>query len=296
LNLTHPQYLVMLALWQKSPRSVKDLSQRLVLGSATISPLLKRLEGRGYLTRRRVEGDERSLAVALTPEGTALRDKAVTVPGAILDTLGLTRSEAEDLQERMTRLARSARIQHWRPGGSGWKSISVREMPALYIVREEGGSGCVRQLQPEVGSSRSISRPQDAGIPKVGLSQTGAFLMVVAICVVAGDELGEEGRSPGLRGRLMWRRQWRRGHQPWNTRGGGGPVRWFRPWVFPVASWGQVQGFDDDGEGHGPFDQGLIDLDLEAVGDRNATGTAATPCEPGSKEPIRDLPSTWGGE
>jgi DNA-binding MarR family transcriptional regulator len=112
LNLTHPQYLVMLALWQKSPRSVRDLSQTLVLGSATLSPLLKRLEGHGYLTRQRVEGDERSLAVALTPEGTALRDRALAVPGAILDTLGITRAEAEDLQERMTRLALSARIQH----------------------------------------------------------------------------------------------------------------------------------------------------------------------------------------
>lgn len=112
LNLTHPQYLVMLALWEKSPRSVKDLSESLLLGSATLSPLLKRLEGRGYLTRQRAEGDERSLAVALTPEGAALRDKALTVPGAILDMLGLTRAEAQDLQERMTRLARSARIQH----------------------------------------------------------------------------------------------------------------------------------------------------------------------------------------
>jgi DNA-binding MarR family transcriptional regulator len=111
LNLTHPQYLVMLALWQKSPRSVKDLSQTLLIGSATLSPLLKRLEGHGYLTRRRVEGDERSLAVALTPEGAALRDRALVVPGAILDRLGLTRAEAEDLQERMTRLVCSARIQ-----------------------------------------------------------------------------------------------------------------------------------------------------------------------------------------
>jgi DNA-binding MarR family transcriptional regulator len=111
LNLTHPQYLVMLALWQKSPRSVKDLSQTLLLGSATLSPLLKRLEGHGHLTRQRVEGDERSLAVALTAEGAALRDKAVTVPGAILDTFGLTWSEAEDLHELMTRLARYARTQ-----------------------------------------------------------------------------------------------------------------------------------------------------------------------------------------
>lgn len=112
LNLTHPQYLVMLALWQKSPRSVKDLSQTLLLGSATLSPLLKRLEAHGYLTRRRVEGDERSLAVGLTTEGRSLRDKALSVPGAILDTLGLTRAEAEDLQERMTRLALSARNQY----------------------------------------------------------------------------------------------------------------------------------------------------------------------------------------
>lgn len=112
LNLTHPQYLVMLALWQESPRTVKELSQTLLLGSATLSPLLKRLEGHGYLTRERAERNERSLAVALTPEGAALRDKALTVPGAILDTLGLTRAEAEDLQERMTRLAYSARIQH----------------------------------------------------------------------------------------------------------------------------------------------------------------------------------------
>jgi DNA-binding MarR family transcriptional regulator len=90
----------------------KGPCQTLVLGSATLSPLLKRLEGHGYLTRQRVEGDERSLAVALTPEGTALRDRALAVPGAILDTLGITRAEAEDLQERMTRLALSARIQH----------------------------------------------------------------------------------------------------------------------------------------------------------------------------------------
>jgi DNA-binding MarR family transcriptional regulator len=112
LNLTHPQYLVMLALWEKSPRSVKDLSQTLLLGSATISPLLKRLERHGFLTRQRVDGNQRSLAVALTPEGAALRDRALTVPGAILDTLGLTRAEAEDLQGRMTRLALSTRNQH----------------------------------------------------------------------------------------------------------------------------------------------------------------------------------------
>jgi DNA-binding MarR family transcriptional regulator len=96
----------------KSPRLVKDLSQTLLLGSATLSPLLRRLEGHGYLTRQRAKGNERSLTVALTPEGAKLRDRALTVPGAILDMFGLTRSEAEDLQERMTRLALSARTQY----------------------------------------------------------------------------------------------------------------------------------------------------------------------------------------
>lgn len=112
LNLTHPQYLVMLSLWQKSPRSVKDLSQTLLLGSPTLSPLLKRLERLGYLSRERTEGNERSLTVALTPEGTALRDKALPVPGAVLKRLGLTRAEALDLQERMAHLALTARTPH----------------------------------------------------------------------------------------------------------------------------------------------------------------------------------------
>lgn len=64
LDLTHPQYLVMLALWERSPRSVKDISAELLLGPATLSPLLKRLEAAGYLTRKRLPKDERSLAVS----------------------------------------------------------------------------------------------------------------------------------------------------------------------------------------------------------------------------------------
>jgi DNA-binding MarR family transcriptional regulator len=67
LNLTHPQYLVMLALWETSPRSAREISESLMLGAATLSPLLKRLEASGYLTRGRAHGDERSLAVSLTP-------------------------------------------------------------------------------------------------------------------------------------------------------------------------------------------------------------------------------------
>lgn len=112
LDLTHPQYLVMLALWERSPRSVKDLSADLLLGPATISPLLKRLEVSGYVTRERVPDDERSLAVSLTPSGTALRSKALAIPGIMLSKLGLTREEAEELIRTMSRLARAAQIDH----------------------------------------------------------------------------------------------------------------------------------------------------------------------------------------
>src|SRR3978361_1246224 len=72
LGLTHPQYLVMLALWGHSPLRVLDLSQALLLDSATLSPLLKRLESAGLLTRSRNPGDERSLDIALTKAGRAL--------------------------------------------------------------------------------------------------------------------------------------------------------------------------------------------------------------------------------
>src|SRR5262245_15277685 len=63
LGLTHPQYLVMLALWGRSPRTVRDLGEALQLEPATLSPLLKRLEAQGYLTRERSARDERALDV-----------------------------------------------------------------------------------------------------------------------------------------------------------------------------------------------------------------------------------------
>ena len=73
MGLTHPQYLVMLALWQQAPLSVRELSRLLQLDPGTLSPFLKRLEAIGYVRRRRDPSDERSLAVTLTPSGQALR-------------------------------------------------------------------------------------------------------------------------------------------------------------------------------------------------------------------------------
>lgn len=90
LGLTHPQYLVMLALWQHDELSVKDLSALLHLDPGTLSPLLKRLDAAGLVTRRRSDVDERALAVSVTPAGLALRARALAVPTTMLERLGMS--------------------------------------------------------------------------------------------------------------------------------------------------------------------------------------------------------------
>jgi DNA-binding MarR family transcriptional regulator len=104
LRLTHPQYLVMLALWGESPRSIKDLAMALHAESATLSPLLKRLESVGYVSRRRSVGDERSLAVDLTDEGRALRAEAEKIPYRVVEQLGMDIAELEEIHTVLTRL------------------------------------------------------------------------------------------------------------------------------------------------------------------------------------------------
>jgi len=84
LGLTYPQYLVMLALWERDDVPVKDLGERLFLDSGTLTPLLKRLEAAELIRRTRSTEDERQVLIALTPQGHALRDKARAVPQSIL--------------------------------------------------------------------------------------------------------------------------------------------------------------------------------------------------------------------
>jgi DNA-binding MarR family transcriptional regulator len=108
MGLTHPQYLVMLALWQYAPLSVKRLSTLLQLDPGTLSPLLKRLEAAGLLTRRRDRGDERLLSVELTGAGAALRDQALDVPPAIVQRLGMTIEELQVLHAALTRVIAAA--------------------------------------------------------------------------------------------------------------------------------------------------------------------------------------------
>lgn len=98
MGLTHPQYLVMLALWERSPRSLTDLGSALALDLGTLSPLIKRLEGAGLVDRRRVTGNERTLAVTLTDEGRALRAAAEKIPPAVVERLGMPISDLENLR------------------------------------------------------------------------------------------------------------------------------------------------------------------------------------------------------
>ncbi len=108
MGLTHPQYLVMLALWERAPLSVKDLAGLLQLEPATLSPLLKRLEAAGLVERRRGTADERSLAVTLTDDGRALRAQAEKIPAAIVERLGMDVAELQDLHKALTRVIAAA--------------------------------------------------------------------------------------------------------------------------------------------------------------------------------------------
>jgi DNA-binding MarR family transcriptional regulator len=108
LGLTHPQYLVMLALWETSPRRVRGLADALYLEPATLSPLLKRLESAGLIERRRDPDDERALAVSLTAAGRSLRERALAVPGQVMERLGVGVAELERTRDVLNALLATA--------------------------------------------------------------------------------------------------------------------------------------------------------------------------------------------
>ena len=109
MGLTHPQYLVMLALWQHGPLSVKRLSELLQLDPGTLSPLVKRLETSGFVRRDRDPRDERSLAIALTDEGRALRDRAERIPAGIVGRLDMDLGELTALHGALTQVIGASR-------------------------------------------------------------------------------------------------------------------------------------------------------------------------------------------
>jgi MarR family transcriptional regulator, organic hydroperoxide resistance regulator len=109
MGLTHPQYLVMLALWGKSPLSVREIGTLLQLDSPTLSPLLKRLAAANLVTRTRSTEDERQLDIALTQPGRDLREQAEKIPAAIVAQLGIEIPELEGLHAALTKVIAAAR-------------------------------------------------------------------------------------------------------------------------------------------------------------------------------------------
>jgi MarR family transcriptional regulator, organic hydroperoxide resistance regulator len=101
IGLTYPQYLVMMLLWESDNQTVGQLGARLSLDSGTLSPLLKRLTAAGLVTRHRRVEDERSVSIALTDTGRALRDEAESISGEIICALDLDREEFADLRAKL---------------------------------------------------------------------------------------------------------------------------------------------------------------------------------------------------
>jgi len=109
LDLTYPQYLAMVVLWEGNEVSVARLGERLFLDSGTLSPLLRRLESRGLVSRSRSTSDERSVLVSLTADGDALRARAAGIPEAICESTGLDVASLVALQQQVVALGDSVR-------------------------------------------------------------------------------------------------------------------------------------------------------------------------------------------
>ena len=97
LDLTYTQYIAMMVLWEERCVSVKELGDRLFLDSGTLTPLLKKLEARGLITRARSAGDERKLNIELTPAGEALRERALDIPAKMASCAKLDAADAAEL-------------------------------------------------------------------------------------------------------------------------------------------------------------------------------------------------------
>ncbi|GLJ78807.1 MarR family winged helix-turn-helix transcriptional regulator [Microbacterium imperiale] len=105
LGLTHPQYLVMLALWERSPQALRELAADLAMEPATLSPLVKRLEAQGLVTRGRRAADERVLEIGLTDAGRRLRAEALEVPGRVMAAVGMTTEQIAALRDALAPFA-----------------------------------------------------------------------------------------------------------------------------------------------------------------------------------------------
>ena len=107
LDLTYTQYLVMMVLWEEKKKSVRELGDCLYLDSGTLTPLLKKMEAKGYIVRERCPEDERCVIVSLTAKGEALRKDAESVPRCMAEKSPLSKEEAETLYKILYKLLHS---------------------------------------------------------------------------------------------------------------------------------------------------------------------------------------------
>ncbi len=104
LDLTYPQYLVFLVLWEKAPLKVTEIADLLLLDTGTVTPLIKRMEQKGWVSRRRSKADERSVEVHLTTEGKKMEEKFAEVPDMMLCDLDYKKSEYDSLKIQLNKL------------------------------------------------------------------------------------------------------------------------------------------------------------------------------------------------
>ena len=108
LGVTYPQYLVLVVLWERGPQGVGDLASLLHMDFGTLSPMLKRLESKGFVTRRRLPSDERRVLVDLTPKGASLRKLTEQMLGEFYCFLNMPLEELFDLRDRLRHFVKSA--------------------------------------------------------------------------------------------------------------------------------------------------------------------------------------------
>ena len=111
LDLTYSQYLVMMVLWEQNALTVSEVGERLFLDSATLTPLLKRMEQADLITRTRAVNDERQVIISLTPHGDAMRHEAAKLPGSVLGATGCSVEQVTDMKNQLNTL-RAMLVEH----------------------------------------------------------------------------------------------------------------------------------------------------------------------------------------
>ena len=108
IGLTYTQYITMMVLWEHKSLTAKELGRILYLDSGTLTPLLKKLEAKGHLTRKRSETDERNLIVTITEQGEALKEQALHIPDAMMNCLNLESDETQMLYQFLYKMLERA--------------------------------------------------------------------------------------------------------------------------------------------------------------------------------------------